>query len=105
MFFLMQCLHHPDQDAARDTHRAAHREWVKSGGGGSASVLVGSALWSDEGTGIGNFGLLKAESLENARAFAEGDPFAQAGVVSQITLTRLADGFQAHRIAERMTTD
>jgi uncharacterized protein YciI len=103
MFFLMECRHHPDRDAARDQLRNAPREWVKGGGGGVASVLVGSALWTTDGQAIGHFGILEAENEERARSFAEGDPFATGGVVAEIRLTRLADTFQAERIGARMT--
>lgn len=98
MYFLMVCQHYPDMDALRDSLRPAHRAWVASGGGGLASVLTGSALWDSDSTGIGNFGILSAETETAARAFADGDPFAQGGIVSKITLTRLADTFQAGRI-------
>lgn len=104
MFFLMRCLHHPGQDAVRDTHRPAHRAWVQSGGEGRASVLIGSALLDHGGASIGNFGILEAASLEDARAFAEGDPFHQVGVVESVELTPLPDTFQAARIADPMTT-
>lgn len=102
MFFLMQCQHHPDKDADRDIHRPAHRDWVGSGGNGLASVLTGSAMWNDNGNGIGNFGILETATRADAVAFAEGDPFNQHGIVRDITLTRLADGFQQARI-ERMS--
>ena len=98
MFFLMVCHHHDGQDAARDALRPDHRTWVASGGDGLARVLVGSAMWGDAGQGIGNFGILDADSPEKARAFAEGDPFARGGVVARIEITRLADTFQADRI-------
>ncbi|MEN3794700.1 YciI family protein [Fulvimarina sp. MAC3] len=98
MFFLMQCTHHPDMDAQRDSLRTDHRAWVASGGDGLAQVLVGSATWAEDGTALGNFGILRAASRADAMAFAEGDPFARGGVVSDIRLTRLADGFQAQRI-------
>ncbi|MGP9791699.1 YciI family protein [Roseinatronobacter sp. NSM] len=100
MFFLMICEHHngPAAAAMRDTLRPKHREWVASGGKGLAVVLTGSALWDDAGQGIGNFGILQADSEENARAFAEGDPFFSGGVVQNVTLTRLADTFRADRI-------
>ena len=98
MFFLMVCHHHPGVDALRDSLRPKHREWVASGGGGFARVLTGSALWDDTGAGIGNFGILQADSEQAARAFAEGDPFATGGVVRDIILTRLAETFQAARI-------
>jgi len=103
MFFLMRCLHRDGQDEARDTHRPAHRAWVQSGGEGLAAVLIGSALLDEQGGSIGNFGILEAESLEKARAFAEGDPFTLAGIVKHIELTPLPDTFQAHRISEPMT--
>ena len=103
MFFLMQNTHHFGQDDARERLRPAHRDWVRSGGGGLASVLIGSALWDRHGEAIGHWGILEATTEVQARAFAEGDPFARGGVVATLSLTRLADGFQAQRIAERMT--
>ncbi|MFC7704421.1 YciI family protein [Plastorhodobacter daqingensis] len=102
MFFLMHCLHHPGMDAARDEHRPAHRAWVGSGGGGIVSVLIGSALL-DGGASVGNFGILEAPDAATARAFAEGDPFHRAGIVSSITLTPLPDSFQADRITNPMS--
>ncbi|GGD20409.1 YciI family protein [Sinisalibacter lacisalsi] len=103
MFFLMECRHHPGKDAERDRLRPSHRDWVGTGGNGLASVLIGSALWDEAGQAIGHWGVLEAATEANARAFAEGDPFAAEGVVAETRLTRLADTFQADRIAERMT--
>lgn len=103
MYFLMQCIHHSDMDKLRDDHRTKHREWVKSGGMGLAVVLIGSATINDEAISTGNFGILQTKSLADAMAFAEGDPFNNAGIVSDISMTRLTDGFQAHRIPEPMS--
>ncbi len=103
MYFLMTCDHHPDQDDARDEHRPKHREWVGSGGNGLAVVLIGSATQHADGSTRGNFGVLQADSLENAVAFAEGDPFAQAGIVKSISMVPLPDSFQAQRISDPMT--
>lgn len=105
MFFLMECHHHPGKDADRDRHRPAHRDWVRSGGDGLASVLIGSALWDGDGRALGHWGVLEAATEADARAFADGDPFAVSGIVAETRLTRLADTFQATRIAERMTTE
>lgn len=104
MFFLMRCLHHPDKDAARDMHRPVHRAWVQSGGEGLAAVLIGSALLDQDGASIGNFGILQANSLQDAKAFAEGDPFHLAGIVRAVELTPLPDTFQAARITDPMST-
>jgi uncharacterized protein YciI len=101
MFFLMECSHNPGKEEERDRLRAAHRNWVRSGGG-VASVLIGSAIWDEHGRAIGNFGIIEAESEETARAFADGDPFSVNGIVADIRLTRLADSFQEQRI-DRMT--
>ena len=103
MFFLMRCLHHKGQDAARDTHHPSHRAWVQSGGEGLTAVLIGSALVDEGGSSIGNFGILEAASLEEAQAFAQGDPFNRAGIVAAIELTQLPDTFQAARISDPMT--
>lgn len=103
MYFLMINRHAQDVAALRDELRPAHRAYVADGGGGTARVLIGSALREhDSDDGTGNFGILEAESLEKARAFAEGDPFHRGGVVEDIELIRLPDTFQAHRI-EPMT--
>lgn len=102
-YFLMRCIHHPRSGDKRNEVRPAHRNWVGSGGEGLASVLIGSAMLDDDGDALGHFGILEAKSAADAREFAEGDPFNQAGIVMDITLTPLPDTFQAHRITDRMS--
>ncbi|SMD01456.1 YciI family protein [Rhizobium sp. RU36D] len=103
MYFLMINRHKSGVAALRDELRPSHRAYVADGGGGTARVLIGSALLDPQSEqGSGNFGILEADSLEQARAFAEGDPFNKGGVVETIEITRLPDSFQAHRI-EPMT--
>lgn len=103
MFFLMECRHHPDAGPQREALRPAHRDWVRGGGRGLASVVTGSALWDAAGQGIGHWGILEAATEAEARAFAEGDPFATGGVVASLSLIRLADTFTADRISPRLT--
>lgn len=99
MYFLMICHHKPGMAALRDEVRPKHRAHVQSGGEGLAKVLTGSGLMDGDGTtGIGNFGIIEAETAEKARAFAQGDPFYVAGIIEKIDLIRMADSFQAHRI-------
>lgn len=102
-FFLMRCLHHEGKDADRDRIRPEHRQWVGSGGDGLVAVLIGSAMQDEAGAGIGNWGVLEARSVGDARRFAEGDPFNAGGVVRKIEITPLPDGFQAARITEPMS--
>lgn len=99
MYWLMICRHKEGAEPLREQHREAHRRHVATGGDGLAKVLIGSALTGDDGeTPIGNFGVLEAPSREAAQAFAENDPYAQAGIVEAIEITALASRFQAHRI-------
>src|ERR671921_3034807 len=99
MYWLMTCRHKRDRLQLREQHREDHRAHVATGGGGLATVLMGSALTDDDGeTPVGNFGVLEAPSREAAQAFAENDPFARAGIVESIEITALAARFQAHRI-------
>lgn len=100
MYFLMTCEHDqgPEIAAMRDEVRPMHRNWVLSGGNGCARVLTGSALWNASGESIGNFGVLEADSENDARRFAEGDPFFTSGIVTGYQLTRLANTFRAERI-------
>jgi len=102
-FFLMTCRHHAGQQDARDRHRPAHRDWVAGGGGGTVSVLLGSALLDADGSAVGNWGVLEAPDAATARRFADGDPFAGAGIVAGIEITPLPDTFQAERIARPMS--
>lgn len=99
MYFLMMCNHKPDMDELRNEHRPAHREHVANGGNGLAKVLVGSGIREETSqSSLGNFGILEADSAENARKFAETDPFNVNGIVDSIEIITLADNFQAHRI-------
>lgn len=99
MYWLMVCRHRANASDLREQHREAHRQHVATGGGGLAKVLIGSAVTEDDGeTLAGNFGILEAPSREAARAFAENDPYARAGLVESIEITALASRFQAYRI-------
>ncbi len=98
MHWLMICRHHPGKDAERAAVRERHRAHVLSGGG-RVRVLIGSALTEDDGAAaLGNFGVIEAASRADVIAFAEADPYAQAGIVAEISVTCLATTFQAHRI-------
>jgi uncharacterized protein YciI len=102
-YFIMRCTHHPDQDSQRDAYRPIHRDWVGSGGGGLASVLIGSAFLTKHGISAGHWGILECADAAAAYCFATGDPFYQNGIVAEIEITPLPDTFQAHRISDRMS--
>ena len=103
MYFLMECRHHPGRDADRDRLRPIHRDWNRSGAEGQVSVIAGSALWADDGTALGHWGIIEAPSRAAAEAYVTGDPFVTGGVVADWRLTRMADSFAADRISPRLT--
>lgn len=97
-YWLMICRHKPDVAALREATRPAHRAYVAAGE--AARVLLGSALTQDDhATGLGNFGVLEADSREAAMRFAQGDPYNAAGLVETIEILALPAGFPAGRIA------
>jgi uncharacterized protein len=98
MYWLMTCRHRVGCEAERAAVRPEHRAYVARGGE-LVKVLIGAPLAADDGeAAIGNFGILDAPNRAAAQAFAEGDPYARAGIVEEIIITALASRFAAERI-------
>jgi len=73
MHFVIYCLDDPARPHARDQHYAAHRAYLSS-----APVLIvvaGPFLDVDGERRIGSMLVVDASDLEEAQAFAAGDPF------------------------------
>ncbi len=68
----------PDSVDLRVTTREVHLEYLRAVGD---DLLVAGPILGDDGeTPIGSVLIVEAESLEAARAFAAGDPYAEAGL-------------------------
>ncbi|MBN3780555.1 YciI family protein [Burkholderia sp. Ac-20345] len=73
MHFVIYCLDDPAKPYARDQHYAAHRAYLSSA---SIPIVVAGPLTDVAGERrIGSMLLVDARDLDEARAFAAGDPF------------------------------
>lgn len=70
----------PDSLELRMKTREVHLDYLR--GVGDDLLVAGPILGDDGDTPVGSILIVEAESLEAARAFAAGDPYAQAGLFS-----------------------
>ncbi|MDX1485309.1 MAG: YciI family protein [Alphaproteobacteria bacterium] len=68
----------PDSVELRMKTREVHLEYLR--GVGDALLTAGPILTDDGETPIGSVLIFEADSLEAAKAFAAGDPYAEAGL-------------------------
>jgi len=68
----------------RAKNRPAHLEWLKGLG---ETLRMAGPLKSEDGGMIGSVLLVSADSLEDARALSEDDPYAKAGVFSGVDVS------------------
>lgn len=86
----------PGMEAARKAERAAHLAHVKSGGGGTLRVLVGSPLGQESMTGT--WMVVEAQNEEAIHTFNEADPYAKAGLFASREILPIHQVFDPSRI-------
>ena len=78
------CLDAPESQAARKAATPAHLLWVESM---LDRIALAGPLYSDDGARmIGSLYVFKTDSLAEARAWLESDPFHAAGVWADVRL-------------------
>ena len=92
MLYLRICFDKPGVGDLRNQVRAVHREYLKpftERGSPVFIVQAGPMCVSDtDDTNLGSFLIIEANSLEEAQAFHESDPFAKAGVYGDVRVVR-----------------
>lgn len=84
MHFAITCLDKPDGGPLRAETRPAHLEYLKAN---LDRILVAGPLLSENAQNpIGTLLIIEFADLAEARAFAEGDPYKQAGVFESVTV-------------------
>ncbi len=78
MHFVIINTDKPDSTELRAETREVHLDYLRAAG--DALVTAGPTLSDDSQSPIGSVVIIEAESLEAARDFAEGDPYATAGL-------------------------
>ncbi len=85
MLFIVSGRDHPNGIEARLKHRAAHRAYYAALG--EDLVLAGPYL-DPAGEPIGSMIIMRAESQEQAEAFAHADPYWIERVFSELSVSR-----------------
>lgn len=94
MLFALVCLDKPHSLALRLATRDAHVAYIKSHG---TRVRIAGPFTDDaDETLIGSLIVVEAANRKEAQAFADNDPYAQAGLFEATTITpwrwTIADG-------------
>jgi len=81
MFYAIQCQDKPGAVDLRLETREAHLNYVAETG---CVRLAGPILAEDESTMIGSLIVVEVNSFGDAEAWAEGDPYAKAGLFQNV---------------------
>ena len=91
MLYAIYCVDKPNSMDVRMANRPEHIEYLKSKEG---QILMGGALLTEDGEGmLGSLLVIDAADAAAARAFADGDPFAKAGLFQSVSITRWRNAF------------
>lgn len=82
MFFALICHDTPGALALRTDNRAAHLAYIDSTG----VVAQAGPLLDDDGGMIGSLVILDVADRAAAQAWADGDPYAQAGLFDRVEI-------------------
>ncbi|MGF7158468.1 hypothetical protein FHS85_000078 [Rhodoligotrophos appendicifer] len=71
----------PNSGEIRASNRPVHIEYLKSLG---ERLRIAGPFIDDAGNGIGSLLIIEADTIEQAKADAAGDPFAKAGLFQSV---------------------
>ena len=84
MHFAITCLDKPDGGPLRAENRPAHLDYLRAN---ADKILVAGPLLSENAQNpVGSLLIMEFADLAEARAFAEADPYKQAGVFESVTV-------------------
>jgi len=84
MLFALICIDKPDGLPIRKANRPDHLAYLESLG--DTLLFAGPFTEEDGQTMNGSLIVIEAESLREARAIADGDPFARAGLFESVDI-------------------
>ena len=84
MLFALICTDKPDSLAVRQATRPHHVAYLENLG--EILVFAGPFTMEDGATMNGSLVVIEATSLKAARAIADGDPFAKAGLFASVEI-------------------
>ena len=90
MLWAIVCEDNPATAAIREKHLLPHREYLQSQKG---ILVLAGATQNDAGTeATGSVFIVNVDRRAKAKAFSDGDPFAQNGVFKKVVITRMRKG-------------
>jgi uncharacterized protein len=84
MNFVLTCVDKADHGHLRAANRPAHLDYLKSNV--DRIVIAGPLLADGDGGVLGSLLVIEAADLSDAQAFADGDPYAKAGLFEYVTI-------------------
>jgi uncharacterized protein len=82
--YAIVCFDRPDSASLRDTHRAAHQEFLKAN---TEKIVFGGPLKSSpEGASTGALIVVSCATRKDAEAFIGADPFYRNGVYESVAV-------------------
>jgi len=84
MHFVISCKDKPGQPELRQANRPDHLDYL---GGQPERIVAAGPTLGDDGNPNGSVLIMEFDDLAQARAFADGDPYAKAGVFESVTVT------------------
>ncbi len=92
MQFAIVCLDKPDHEHLHAENRPAH---IDSPNANLEHVLLAGPFLSEDGERpVGSLLIVEFDDLDQTRAFAAGDPYAQAGLRNKILILRMFSALQ-----------
>lgn len=79
MFVVLIAADRPGTSALRSQNKQRHTQYLSAGAPGT-QVLQSGPLLGPDGSECGSLIIFEALTLDHVRAFAEGDPYSQAGL-------------------------
>jgi hypothetical protein len=84
MLYVIFCTDKPDSQQVRIDNRPAHVDYLK---GSTDRLRIAGPTVTDDGEGMtGSMLVIEADSEAAAAAWANGDPFAQAGLFESVVV-------------------
>jgi uncharacterized protein YciI len=87
MLWAISCVDHPDTAVLREQHMQPHRKYLDERK--DILVLAGATLTDDGSEATGSMFIVNVQTRVEAKAFSDADPFTEAGVFANISITRM----------------
>ena len=98
MLWAVSCVDKPNTADTRAKVLQMHRDYLATQK--NIIVLAGPTQSDDGNQALGSLFILNVNSRAEAKAFSDGDPFTQAGVFANVTITRMRKGQWNPEVAE-----